>query len=251
MEPQFYHRFEKPPVSLAEVVETIGMFGNDGDQAKEIVVMPDGRIDLFFAKVGDAPFQPMLMGLETYPEVRRVEPGTRVLVISFKPLALEYVLGLSIASRLNSNGLLDRGFWEISDEHLVDFETFKTAITAKVLSPRADAVDPRKRKLFAAIYASNGEATVNELSSGSGWSAREINRYFNKWLGLSLKSYCNILRFRISLEHIAQGQLYPELNFTDQNHFIKTVKKFSGVVPRELAHNRNDRFVLLSVLKRP
>ncbi|MGE8425120.1 MAG: AraC family transcriptional regulator, partial [Sphingobacterium siyangense] len=74
------------------------------------------------------------------------------------------------------------------------------------------------------------------------------NRYFNQQFGLSLKSYCNILRFRSSLDHIAKGKLFPEEHFFDQTHFIKEIKKFSGVVPKELLKNKNDRFILLSSL---
>jgi AraC-like DNA-binding protein len=92
--------------------------------------------------------------------------------------------------------------------------------------------------------------SVQELSEKVYWSARQINRYFNLQFGVSLKVFCNILRFRMSLEHIAHGQLFPELNFTDQNHFIKEVKKFSGAVPKELFKNQNDRFILLSALSR-
>jgi AraC-like DNA-binding protein len=91
--------------------------------------------------------------------------------------------------------------------------------------------------------------SIKELSEKVFWSSRQINRYFNQQFGLSLKAFCNILRFRASLEHIAHGKLFPELNFTDQNHFIKEIKRFSGVVPKELSKNKNDRFVLLSVLK--
>lgn len=75
-----------------------------------------------------------------------------------------------------------------------------------------------------------------------------MNRYFNQTFGLSLKAYCNILRFRASIEHIKQGKLFPELNFSDQAHFIKEVKKLSGVVPKELSKNENDRFIQLSTL---
>lgn len=110
-------------------------------------------------------------------------------------------------------------------------------------------VDERKHKLFELIYASKGEISVSELSAKAGWSSRQINRYFNVQFGLSLKAYCDILRFRTSLAHIAVGKLFPELDFTDQSHFIKEIKKYSGVLPKDLSKNRDDRFVLLSVLK--
>ena len=106
-------------------------------------------------------------------------------------------------------------------------------------------VDEKKRILFEHIYSANGEMTVNELSKKSFWSSREINRYFTKYIGLSLKAYCNILRFKASLPQIKKGKLLPEQNFADQNHFIRNVKKYSGVTPKELSKNENDRFILL------
>ena len=86
----------------------------------------------------------------------------------------------------------------------------------------------------------NGAITVKEFSEKIGWSSRQINRYFNHQFGLSLNAFCKILRFRASLDHIAKGKLFPEMNFADQTHFIKEIKKFSGVVPKELFKNKND-----------
>ncbi|HVI46227.1 MAG TPA: AraC family transcriptional regulator, partial [Chitinophaga sp.] len=96
------------------------------------------------------------------------------------------------------------------------------------------------------IYTSNGSLTVQELSDRVAWSRRQINRYFNEQFGISLKAYCNIFRFKASLQQIKEGRLFPELNFADQTHFIKEVKRFSGVSPKELAKNQNGRFILLS-----
>lgn len=96
------------------------------------------------------------------------------------------------------------------------------------------------------VYASKGEMSVKELSEKVGWSSRQINRYFTKQLGLSLKAYSTILRFRASLEHIAQGQLFPELNYTDQNHFIKEVKKFSGVAPKNYPKIKRPIYTIIS-----
>jgi AraC-like DNA-binding protein len=109
-------------------------------------------------------------------------------------------------------------------------------------------IDSRKKKLFDLIYASNGALTVKELSEKVFWSSRQISRYFNEQFGISLKAYCNILRFRASLQQIKAGKPFPEQDFADQTHFIKAVKKYSGVVPKELSKNQNDRFILLSTL---
>ncbi|MFT3681343.1 MAG: AraC family transcriptional regulator [Ferruginibacter sp.] len=249
MSNDFHYRFTKPAGSLADFVESFGMFHTQTGEAKEVVVIPDGRIDLFFQRSATGSLQVTLTGLETEPEQRSIPPQTLFFDINFKPLAVEYILHTSIADVLNSAKELPGDFWNFTTKDLADFDTFCMKASQKIISLLPATIDERKRKLFELIYSSNGEMSVKELSEKVFWSSRQINRYFNQQFGLSLKAYCTILRFRASLEHIAQGQLFPELNFTDQNHFIKEIKKFSGVVPKELSKNKNGRFVLLSVLK--
>ena len=249
MDDNYYYKFIQPDRSLAGFVESLGMFHNQSDQAKEVVVLPDGRIDLFFVQTASEAFQVILIGLETAPEQRSIPPKTRAFTIGFKPLAAEYILHTSIADLLNSAKYLSDGFWDFNPDDLNDFDAFYQKASQKITSLLPAVIDERKRKLFELIYSSNGEMSVKELSEKVFWSSRQINRYFNKQFGLSLKVFCSILRFRASLGHIAQGKFFPELDFADQTHFIKEIKKFSGVVPKELSKNKNDRFVLLSILK--
>jgi len=249
MEDNFRYKFLPPSPTLADFVENIGMFHNASENPKEVVVVPDGRIDLFFSQSPAEPFRVILKGLETYSEARSIPPQTLTYTISFKPLAMEYIFQGMISDILNSARILPADFWGFSDSDLLDFDGFCTKANRKLNALIPDAVDERKRKLFALIYSTHGEMTVKQLSETVKWSSRQINRYFNQQFGLSLKVFCNILRFRKSLEHIAVGKLSPELNFTDQNHFIKQVKKFAGVAPKVLSKNSDDRFVLLSVLK--
>jgi len=90
-------------------------------------------------------------------------------------------------------------------------------------------LDRRKLTLFKLIYDTAGSMTVSAMSEKSCWTARQINRYFNECVGISLKEYCGILKFRSSFGHLKEGRLFPEGNFTDQAHFIKSIKKLSGV----------------------
>lgn len=249
MENDFTYLFIEPDKEIADFVENLGTFQNLSDEAKEVVIIPDGRIDLFFSQSASEPFHVTLLGLETYPEQRFIAPRMTTFVVSFKPLAVEYILNTSIADLLNIGKELSPDFWNFKADDIKDFSHCCTKATQKIKELLPLKVDERKRKLFELVYASKGEMSVQELSEKTGWSSRQINRYFTKQLGLSLKAYSTILRFRASLEHIAQGRLFPELNYTAQNHFIKEVKKFSGVAPKELSRNENDRFVLLSVLK--
>jgi AraC-like DNA-binding protein len=238
----------KPDKTIAEFVENFWMLHNQSGNDKEIVVLPDGRMDLTFSQSATEPFHCTLSGLETSPAQATLNAGTIIFAISFKLLATEYILHNSISNLLNYAQRLPADFWNFSATDLQNFELFCKKATQKIQSLLPAEIDSRKQKLFDNIYASKGAITVKELSENVYWSSRQINRYFNQQFGLSLKTYCNILRFRASLEHLAQGKFFPDLSFTDQSHFIKEIKKFSGVSPKELKRNQNDRFIQFSVL---
>jgi AraC-like DNA-binding protein len=238
----------KPPKALSDFVESFWMLKNNSDKEHDTIGLPDGRFDIIFTCSANEPFSALFMGLSTAPGQHSISPKMIMFAVSFRLLAIEYMLDIKAASLLNNAHLLPKGFWGIKKSDLNDFGNFCNKLSAKINSLIKPEIDTRKQKLFDLIYSSNGTLTVKELSEKVSWSSRQINRYFNEQFGLSLKSYCNIFRFKTSLHHIKKGNLFPELNFADQTHFIKEVRKFSGVAPKELFRNQNDRFILLSTL---
>lgn len=237
-----------PNKSLCNYVESFWFLHNQSDQEKETVGLPDGRIDLIFSKSPENPFQIILLGLGTQHKPATIPARIKMFVVSFKLLAVDYILKQPISDLVDSGKVLTSDFWDFSEDDLQDFNCFMNKATLTMESLIPHQIDKRKQHLFDLIYASKGSVSVKELAEKVIWSSRQINRYFNQQFGLSLKAYCNVLRFRASLDHVAQGKLFPEENFFDQTHFIKDIKKFSGVVPKELLKNKNDRFILLSSL---
>jgi AraC-like DNA-binding protein len=63
--------------------------------------------------------------------------------------------------------------------------------------------------------------------------------------GLSLKEYLNIIRSNQTFKDIANKKLAPQNKYFDQSHFIKEIKRYTGVTPTELSRNENDRFLQL------
>ncbi|MDV3709452.1 transcriptional regulator [Elizabethkingia anophelis] len=248
MNNNLYYKIIKPEKSLEDFVESFWLLQNHSDHDKEVVVLPDGRIDLIFIKSENKPFQALLLGVGTQPEKAILTSKTVMFVVSFKLLAIEYVLKNPISNLLNSAENLPADFWGFSESDLEDFSLFCIKATKKIQSLIHNNLDNRKQKLFDIIYSLNGEMSVKELSEEVFWSSRQVNRYFNQQFGLSLKTYCNILRFRASFQHIRNGKLFPQENFSDQSHFIREVKKLSGALPKELRQNKNDRFVQFSTL---
>jgi AraC-like DNA-binding protein len=242
------YKIIKPIPQLSDFVESFWMCENTSKAAHEIVILPDGRFDIIFSYSATEPFNAMQMGLSSQPDQNSLPPKIVMFAVGFKLLAIEYLLDMKAASLFNEAHPLPVGFWGIKKSDLNNFENFCEKVSTKMLSLIKPDIDSRKKKLFDLIYSSNGSLSVKELSDKVFWSSRQINRYFNEHFGISLKEYCNILRFKTSLHHIKEGKLYPEQNFSDQAHFIREIKKLSGVIPKELFKNQNDRFILLSAL---
>ncbi len=88
----FDYKAIEPDDPFLDFVENIGMFHNKSDKAMEVVLLPDGRIDLFFMQSESEPFKISLIGLETIPEQQNIPANTLAFKITFKPLGVEYLL---------------------------------------------------------------------------------------------------------------------------------------------------------------
>lgn len=239
---------QQPDPSIAPFVESFWELRNLSGSDKEIVVLPDGRADLTFFRSATDPFCIIRSGIETFPQQVLLKSHTVMFAISFKLPAIEYIFRDSIAGILDYAQALPADFWGFNETVLNSFTLFCQKATRHIQSLLPPDPDLRKQELFHLLYSTKGDISVKALSEKVYWSSRQINRYFNDRFGLSLKSYCSILRFRASFEHIKEGKLFPQQNFADQPHFIREVKKRSGVSPKELKQNQNGRFIQFSVL---
>lgn len=242
------HKLAKADTALVDFIYCFSSVKNLSEMS-EGVIIPNGRIDLFFSKTTDGQFRISLVGLETKPKLITKKDMYSFFAVNFNPLAVEYIFQFPIADILNNEKTLPDNFFGIGPKDLNNFETFCEKVSGKIKSLIPNEIDERKLKLFKLIFATNGEISVKELSEKVSWSARQINQYFNLQFGLSLKAYCSILRFQASLPYIKAGNLSPQFNFYDQSHFIKESKKLSGASPKELYKNLNSRFLQFSVIE--
>lgn len=244
------YAFQLPEPALADFVESFWILENLSDEAKEIVVLPDGSFDVFFGYAANEPFHVTLSGITTESSQAILAPRTVMYAISFKFLALEYILNTSVANAVNAVRYLRNDFLKIHKEDLNGLDVFVKQVSHALQEHLHVSVDNRKHKLSQSIYNSKGSISIQEAADACGWSSRQINRYFQQWVGISLKNYLTILRFRASFTQIKSGKLFPEQHYADQAHFIRDVKKFAGVVPKVLSRNKDDRFIQFSLLKK-
>ncbi|MEO8255273.1 MAG: DUF6597 domain-containing transcriptional factor [Flavobacterium sp.] len=135
----------KPVPALADFVESFWMLTNHSETEKEIVVLPDGRFDIIFSYSDKAHFNSAFIGLSSGAEQTVFPSKTVMFAVSFKLLAIEYLLDIKTASILNGAQHLPTNFWEITRDDLNNFETFCEKISAKMLALIRPDIDNRKK----------------------------------------------------------------------------------------------------------
>jgi len=238
-----------PDNSILPFVHSFWMLENNTGKDIPTTLLPNGMVDVTLMKMDSGNWEIMVRGIDTMPGSVTIAAGTKMFSIGLKLLAVEYLLGDSIKDVLNVGKNISNNFWQFEEGDMRSLKSFCNKATQKIKTVSTESIDSRKMKLFELIYASHGSITVKELSGKVYWSSRQINRYFNQQFGISLKAYSNILRFGTSFKQISEGKLFPEQNFTDQNHFIKETRKYAGVTPKELSKNKDGRFIDITAIK--
>lgn len=239
-----------PDQSISHFVHSFWMVENKTGKDVPATVLPNGMTDLILTKTKSKTWEMVIRGIDTTPSQVTIPADTKMFSIGFKLLAVEYLFGTAIKDILNKGKIISDEGWQFEEKDLRNLKTFCNGAERKIKTVSKDRIDSRKKRLFEFVYSSHGGMTVTDISKKVFWNSRQINRYFNQQFGISLKTYCNILRFGASFKHISEGQIFPEQDFTDQNHFIKEIKKYSGVTPKELRKNTGDRFIDLVAIKK-
>lgn len=95
----------------------------------------------------------------------------------------------------------------------------------------------------------NGNISINELSNKFYISTRQLEREFKQKLGISPKSYMKIARLNEVNRKIQNGErvdlteISYSTGYSDQAHFIRDFKNFTGESPKVFL-NKRDKFIV-------
>ena len=237
-----------PNEFLKPYIRCFWWLDNDSSENLNYTILPDGFFDVI-VRFDNYKYQStVLTGLYTKEVEVIIPPRHQLFGIQFKLPAVEYVFYESIAPLLNSEKKLPDAFWNLNSfefsENLDTIQRLSTIISQEV--DKENNPDNRKLHLFKLLSQTKGNESVSYFTDKLFWSSRQINRYFNKMFGLSLKSYCNILRCSASFKDIKNGDLLS--NYYDRSHFNKEIKKHTNHTPKNLLNNENDRFLQISII---
>ncbi|WP_343078686.1 AraC family transcriptional regulator [Clostridioides difficile] len=95
------------------------------------------------------------------------------------------------------------------------------------------------------IIQNSGNISSQEISKKVFYSSRHLNRLFNQYLGLSMKSFSRLVRINKSIKLLNNNKtslmsIYNELGFYDIPHFIKDFKIVCGITPQKYRANMSD-----------
>ncbi|HBG0707138.1 AraC family transcriptional regulator [Clostridioides difficile] len=95
------------------------------------------------------------------------------------------------------------------------------------------------------IIQNSGNISSQEISKKVFYSSRHLNRLFNQYLGLSMKSFSRLVRINKSIKllnnnKISLMSICNELGFYDIPHFIKDFKIVCGITPQKYRANMSD-----------
>ncbi len=98
------------------------------------------------------------------------------------------------------------------------------------------------------IHTHIGSIHVKDVLAYVHLSERQFERRFTQTVGLSPHVYIRVKRFHEAIRLIKTGQFERltdvayALNFSDQSHFIRDIKAFSGMTPTSLSHKADDLY---------
>ena len=241
----------KPSKELQDVVHSFWMHLNPSETSESFTIFPDSFFKLIFYVTNSRITNYFMTGLWAEQKEVVCPPNSSTFGCRLNILAPEFLIDSEVASILNSVKQCGLDYLNINKFDLSDFSAVVRQWEGELLRIRPlKEIPGNKLRLSQLLYKMNGSITATEVSDQIYWTNRQINRYFNKYLGVSLKKYLNIQKCYESYLQIREGKFSPEKDFFDQAHFIREVKKHTGETPTSLYKQQNDRFIQLKNIQR-
>ncbi|TJY37055.1 helix-turn-helix transcriptional regulator [Pontimicrobium aquaticum] len=228
-----------------------------GNGDKKILVVPDNTIELAFtsnsvertakhSKKKICKIKSHLCGLKTEPQLVGLE-GDVLLSVRFKPYGLYPFTKTDINKTINESLLpedifgkeilvLEEQLFNTSDE--LEQVKFIEDFFLKKLNSNNKEVDHVFNFFIQNIILNKGNVNVDMLAEKCNVSKKTVERKFLSKLGLTPKKYCRIVRMFNALKipknkkDLKLSSIAFDNGFYDQAHFIKEVKEFTGMTPK-------------------
>lgn len=227
-------------------------FPNQTTISDNYTIIPHGSVTLVFF-YDDIGLHSLLFGPTTKPKtVGNIANKCEViLIIEFQPAGFFPIVGVQ------QSELRDKVVFFSSVNTLLDIEIkkiFKESLSTdelilkleELLISNIKTVYSDEFNLAIKLIINNfGNISSEEISKKVYYSSRHLNRLFNQYLGVNMKTFSRLVRINKSIQLLNNNKislLYicNELGFYDIPHFIKDFKIVCGITPQKYRANMSD-----------
>lgn len=221
-----------------------------------IVHLDDNHCEALFDEKWQKLPQGFLAGLYRDTVLWRSPGNTRKFGIRLKPEALHVLFRVPASALYNDYTSIDNVARKATSftEGLMGISTFEAAV-AKAESYLKEQLLKNSQETNYFIEAANlmrctkGSISIEEVSSRLAVSPRQLQRVFKDQIGASPKTFGRIIRFSNAYREMQKlneaggwvGLSYL-LGYSDQAHFIREFKEFSGLIPNVMLHDEGQIF---------
>ena len=242
---------------LSEFIECIWFSEHLEDQQYKII--PDHTIELIFTsspilrtRNGEKcclKVESHLAGLKTLAQHIEVKKG-KLVGVRFKPESFYHFIKADAKYLLNQSIDLDLLFGkginclEKKVLELLEYDRHKHEVVSTIeqhlLKSLYKAEQEHKvEEIVKRIHRGNGNIMVSKIALELGCSVKTLERKFTQKIGLAPKAYNRLYRFHQSVLAMDRNteklsNIAYDAGYYDQMHFVKEVKKYAAMTPKEL-----------------
>ncbi|MDR0874795.1 MAG: AraC family transcriptional regulator, partial [Clostridiales Family XIII bacterium] len=229
---RFYH-FYMPPSYLENTVFNC---------------VPDGCVDMLFI-YNDNDYMVEFVGSTVSRKILKSYPGYSYFGLRLKPGMFVALDDVSLAEVTNSEILYSSRDLDVADfiEQLQVLVTLQDKIDLflkefSVSLTAAFITDP-VRNILCKINDTKGNISVADLARDQCYSERQISRLMESQINIGPKMLCRIVRFQNALDCMINRpdretlDYIAGLNYSDQSHFNREFKEFTGLTPQQFVKN--------------
>lgn len=263
----------KPPSDLETIVKCFWTL--EVPEQKDVqrqLILPDGCVDMCFSLGDDIKryttdndfiIQPRQMLLGQITEQFYIEPTGYVntFAIRFYPYGFANFIDIPLNELSNKETPLSNLFGDRKSEKLS-----QEIIQAKTTNERINIIktflfdrlndeaiiDNIVKQTIDVMLLSKGTKSVSDILKADLPKRRQLERKFNKQIGISPKQLGKVIRLQATLQMLLNQttetltDIAYENEYYDQAHFIKDFKEFTGITPKEFL--TDDKMTLSSLL---
>lgn len=242
-----YREF-RPDLRLKDYIKSYWYFSIQTDTRKPFDILPDGCFDLLIVIKANRIVDAKLTGIWSKSISISYSENTEVFGIRFKPLSIGVLFDFSVKGLLDNSQHINLKDFELNEQIVLDsldgFPEFLVNYLDMLFLKHMSLNSPDRRliKCFELVDRSVGNISVDNISATIGLSPRQLHRLVSNMIGIGIKDYSKIIRFKKSLCDVKNNKS-DYFHYYDQSHFIREVKQYTGLTPEKLDFKNNDRFI--------